>query len=59
MVLLVSKWNGRNYYWYDEWKWTPYEVIKMKGRYYKAKFILGEGLRAMWMPLKNFYFNND
>lgn len=58
-MLLVSKWNGRNYYWYEEWSKIPFEVIKMKGRFYKAKLIIGEWLRAMWNPLKNFYFNND
>lgn len=58
-MLLVSKWNGRNYYWYEEWSKIPFEVIKMKGRFYRAKLIIGEWLRAMWNPLRNFYFNND
>lgn len=59
MVLLTSKGNGVNYYWYEEWSKIPFEVIKMRGRFYKAKLVIGEWLRAMWNPLKNFYFNND
>jgi hypothetical protein len=59
MILLTTKGNGRNYYWYEDWSKNPFEVIKMRGRFYRAKLIIGEWLIAVGNPLRNFYFNND
>ena len=59
MVLLTSKGNGRNYYWYENGSTNPFEVVKIRGRFYKAKLVIGEWLIPQWNPLKNFYFNND
>lgn len=53
-MTLVSKWNGRNYYGYEKWNNTPIEVVKMNGRYYRTKYIIGEWLIVQGNPLTNF-----
>lgn len=39
--LITSKGNGYNYYGYSEERAEPVEVIKVRGRYYLAKYIMG------------------
>lgn len=51
---IVSKWNGRNYYGYETKKSNPIEVVKSGGRFYRTKFVIGEWLRAVWNPIKDF-----
>jgi len=57
-MTLVSKWNGRNYYGYEKWNNTPIEVVKMNGRYYRTKYIIGEWLIVQGNPLTNFKLVN-
>lgn len=52
--LITSKGNGYNYYWYSEERADPVEVIKVRGRYYLAKYVTGEWLKPKGAPLKNF-----
>lgn len=56
MVKLMSKWNGRNYYGFVQWKSRPVEVVKEGGRFYVAKYTIKHGLTATGNPLKNFTF---
>ena len=49
---LISKGNGRNYYWYEEWKESPIEIVKQGGRFYRTKVVIGEWLRTVGNPLK-------
>lgn len=51
-VLITSKGNGKNFYAYIGGE--IHECLKVRGRFYLAKLILGEGLRAIGEPLKNF-----
>ena len=51
-ILITSKGNGKNFYAYIKGK--VHECLKIRGRFYLAKLFLGEGLRAMGEPLKNF-----
>lgn len=52
--LITSKGNGYNYYGYSEERAEPVEVIKVRGRYYLAKYIMGTWLQPVGAPLKNF-----
>ena len=56
-MLITSKGNGKNYYGYDDK--GIHEVIKVGGRFYIAKLIIGEWLLAIWSPLKNFTLVTD
>ena len=56
-MLITSKGNGKNYYGYDDK--GIHEVIKVGRRFYLAKLIIGEWLRAMWSPLKHFTLVTD
>lgn len=58
IVLITSKGNGRNYLGYDE-EMNVYEVVKKRGRFYKCKIVLGEGLIQQWEPLKWFKLVKD
>jgi hypothetical protein len=40
-MLITSKGNGKNYYGYDE-QGNIHEVVKVEGRFYLAKLIIGE-----------------
>jgi len=40
-MLITSKGNGKNYYGYDE-QGNIHEVIKVGGRFYLAKLVIGE-----------------
>lgn len=51
---IVSKWNGRNFYGYEKWKSDPVEIVKEWGRFYRTKFVIGEWLRAVGNPIKDF-----
>lgn len=51
---LMSKWNGRNYYGFKEWR--IFEVVREGGRFYLAKYSKKFGLTAIWNPLKEFSF---
>ena len=53
-MFIVSKNNGRNYYGFKTTKSNPEEVVKEGGRFYRTKFVIGEWLRAVWNPIKNF-----
>ena len=48
---LISKGNGRNYYWMDE-KGNIQEIVKQGGRFYRTKVVIGEWLRPVGNPLK-------
>lgn len=47
---LVSKWNWKNFYGIENW--TIVEVIRISGFFYRTKYVLGEGLRAVGEALK-------
>lgn len=53
---LISKWNGRNFYWI-EWDQIS-EILKVGESYYRTKYVLGEGLKTVGKALKKseFYF---
>lgn len=51
---LVSKWNGKNYYGIENW--AVVEIVRISGYFYRTKFILGEGLRAVGDALKKSEF---
>jgi len=53
-MIIVSKGNGRNYYWYTDENKNPVEVVKEGGRFYVAKFVEKFWLTAIWNPLKQF-----
>jgi hypothetical protein len=40
--IITSKGNGYNYYGYEAENKPPVEVIKVRGRYYKAKLVIGQ-----------------
>ena len=52
MRKLMSKGNGKNYYWQDS-KGIIHEVVKMRGMFYRTKYVIGEWLRAIGDPLKS------
>lgn len=52
--LITSKGNGYNYYGYTEERAEPVEVIKVRGRYYLAKYVMGTWLQPIGAPLKDF-----
>ena len=56
-MLITSKWNGINYYWYDEK--GVHEVVRIRGFFYLAKLVIGEWLVRQWEPLKNFTLQED
>jgi len=51
-ILITSKGNWKNFYAYIQGK--VHECLKIKGRFYVAKLILGGGVRAIGEPIKNF-----
>ena len=51
---LVSKWNWKNFYWY-EWD-QILEILKVRNDYYRCKYVLGEGLRPIGNSLKKSEF---
>jgi len=53
-MLLVSKQNGRNYYWYPKEGWIV-EVLKIGGRFFRCELV--ENKLVPVELLKNFYFN--
>ena len=57
-MLITSKGNGKNYYGYDK-QGNIHEVVKVGGRFYRAKLVIGEWLRAIWSPLKDFTLVTD
>lgn len=52
--IITSKGNGYNYYWYANEDADPVEVIKVRGRYYIAKYVMGAWLLPVGTPLTNF-----
>ena len=52
--IITSKGNGYNYYGYEAENKPPVEVIKVRGRYYKAKLVIGKWLIPQGAPLTNF-----
>ena len=54
-MILISKWNGKNYYWLDS-DWVYHEIVKVRGLFYRTKYIAGEWLRAIGDPLKQSQF---
>ena len=57
-MLLTSKGDWIHFYGYDE-QGNIHEVIKKKGRFYRCKLVLGEGLIIQWEPLKDFTLLTD
>lgn len=51
---LVSKWNGKNYYWFDGDQIV--EIIRLSGYFYRTKYVIGEWLRAVGDALKKSEF---
>lgn len=47
---LISKWNGKNFYGIENW--SIIEVVRIRGCFYRTKFILGEWLRAVGEAIK-------
>lgn len=56
---LISKWNGRNFYWIENG--TIVEVIRLRGFFYRTRYIMGEWLRPIGEALKKseFYFSKQ
>lgn len=52
---LISKWNGKNFYGVEN-DGTLVEVIRIRGLFYRTKFVLGEGLRPIGEALKKSEF---
>ena len=48
---LISKWNGKNYYWIDT-DGSIHEIVKQGGWFYRTKYVIGEWLRPIGNPLK-------
>jgi len=57
IMLITSKGNWKNYYGYDAR--GIHEVVKVGGRFYLAKLVIGEWLLAIWSPLKDFTLVTD
>ena len=55
MLTLISKGNWRNYYGLDS-EWVYHEMLRVRGLFYRTKFVLGEGLRPIGDPLKHSEF---
>jgi hypothetical protein len=56
-TLITSKGDGKHFYAYQQyWKREQkiWECVKIKGRYYLAKLVLGEGLKTVGEPLIDF-----
>lgn len=52
---LISKWNGRNYYGIDPWG-EIHEIVRVRGYFYRCKYVIGEWLRPIWDALKKSEF---
>lgn len=52
---LISKGNGKNFYGVEN-DGTLVEVIRIRGLFYRTKFVLGEGLRPIGEALKKSEF---
>lgn len=55
---LISKGNGKNFYGVEN-DGTLVEVIRIRGLFYRTRYVLGEGLRPIGEALKKseFYFS--
>ena len=51
---LISKGNGKNFYWIDGDQIL--EIVKLRGYYYRAKYVIGEWLRPIGDALKKSEF---
>ena len=57
MWLITRKGDWIHFYGYDE-QGNIHEVIKVGGRFYLARLVIGEWLLPIWSPLKNFKLVN-
>jgi len=53
---IVSKGNGRNYYWFSSDNEPPVEVVRVRGYFYRCKYVIGEWLRPIGDALKKSEF---
>jgi hypothetical protein len=51
---LVSKWNGKNFYGFK--KGEIVEIVKVRGAFYRTKYVIGEWLRPIGDALKKSEF---
>ena len=52
ITLITSKGNGYNYYGHTTS--GVVEIVKERGCFYLAKYVIGEWLQPVWKPLRNF-----
>ena len=55
MRKLISKWNGKNFYGIDQ-NWDYHEIVRVRGYFYRCKYVIGEWLRPIWDALKKSEF---
>lgn len=54
---IVSKWNGRNYYGFESEDKPPVEIVRVRGYFYRTKYVIGEWLKPIGDALKKSEFN--
>ena len=52
---LISKWNGKNFYGIES-DWSIHEILKVRERFYRTKYVIGEWLKPIWDALKKSEF---
>jgi len=52
---LISKWNGKNYYGIES-DWSIHEIVRVRGYFYRCKYVIGEWLRPIGDALKKSEF---
>ena len=56
MRKIVSKGNGRNYYWFKAEDEPPVEIVRVRGYFYRTKYVIGEWLKPIGDALKKSEF---
>jgi len=52
---IISKWNGKNYYGIDPGG-EIHEIVRVRGYFYRCKYVIGEWLRPIGDALKKSEF---
>jgi hypothetical protein len=52
---IISKWNGKNYYGIDPGG-EIHEIVRVRGYFYRTKYVIGEWLKPIGDALKKSEF---